>query len=76
MTDKKPILLIALGGNALIQKGQTGTADQQFENLNLPMKQIAELSRKYRVVITHGNGPRSEICCFSRRAVMKFRKCP
>jgi len=57
MTDKKPILLIALGGNALIQKGQTGTADQQFENLNLPMKQIAELSRKFRLVITHGNGP-------------------
>jgi carbamate kinase len=57
MTDKKPILLIALGGNALIQKGQTGTAEQQFENLDLPMKQIAELSRKYRIVITHGNGP-------------------
>jgi len=57
MNDKKPILLIALGGNALIKKGQTGTADQQFENLALPMKQIAELSRKYRLVITHGNGP-------------------
>lgn len=57
MTDKKPILLIALGGNALIQKGQTGTADQQFKNLSRPMKQIAELSRKYRLVITHGNGP-------------------
>ncbi|MBW2199169.1 MAG: carbamate kinase [Deltaproteobacteria bacterium] len=49
MNDKKPI--------ALIKKGQTGTADQQFENLSLPMKQIAELSRKYRLVITHGNGP-------------------
>ena len=57
MTHKKPILLIALGGNALIQKGQPGTADQQFENLSLPVKHIAELSRKYRLVITHGNGP-------------------
>jgi carbamate kinase len=57
MTGQKPILLIAFGGNALIQKGQTGTADQQFENLSRPMKQIAELSRKYRLVITHGNGP-------------------
>lgn len=57
MTDKKPILLIAFGGNALIQKGQAGTTDQQFENLRLPMKQVAELSRKYRLVITHGNGP-------------------
>jgi carbamate kinase len=57
MTDKKPKLLIAFGGNALIQKGQAGTTDQQFENLSLPMKQVAELSKKYRLVITHGNGP-------------------
>ncbi|UCF92246.1 MAG: carbamate kinase [Desulfobacterales bacterium] len=53
----KPIVLIALGGNALIQKGQKGTAEEQFENLQLPMRQIAELSKKYKIVITHGNGP-------------------
>ncbi len=57
MTDKKPILLIAFGGNALIQKGQPGTASQQIENLKLPMKQIAELSKDYTLIITHGNGP-------------------
>ena len=53
----KPLILIALGGNALIQKGQKGTAEEQFANLQLPMRQIARLSRRYRVVITHGNGP-------------------
>jgi carbamate kinase len=53
----KPLLLIALGGNALIQKGQTGTAEEQFANLKLPMRQIARLSRNHRIVITHGNGP-------------------
>ncbi len=53
----KPIVLIALGGNALIKKGQAGTAEQQFKNLELPMKQIARLSREYKIVITHGNGP-------------------
>ena len=57
MRNKKPILLIAFGGNALIQKGQTGTASQQIENLTLPMNQIAELSRDYTLIITHGNGP-------------------
>ena len=55
--DKKPILLIALGGNAMIQKGQTGTVEEQFENLKVPMTQIARLSRDYRIIITHGNGP-------------------
>lgn len=54
---KKPILLVALGGNALIRKGEEGTARQQFENLKVPVRQIARLSQRYRIIITHGNGP-------------------
>lgn len=50
-------LLIALGGNALIRKGQAGTIGEQFENLKVPTRQIARLSRRYRIIITHGNGP-------------------
>lgn len=53
----KPLMLIAFGGNALIKKGQKGTHKEQFINLKLPMRQIARLSRKYKIVITHGNGP-------------------
>jgi len=53
----KPIMLIAFGGNALIQSGQKGTAEEQFENLKLTMGQIAKLSKNYKIVITHGNGP-------------------
>ena len=53
----KPILLVALGGNALIRKGQRGTAEEQFENLRVPISQIARLTRDYRIIITHGNGP-------------------
>ena len=56
-TPKKPILLLALGGNALIRKGQEGTIEQQFENLRVPIKQIAKISQDYRIIITHGNGP-------------------
>jgi len=54
---KKPILLIALGGNALIKKGQKGTTRQMLDNLQVPIRQIAELSNDYRLIITHGNGP-------------------
>jgi carbamate kinase len=56
---QKPLVLIALGGNALIQKGQKGPAEEQFANLKGPMRQIARLSRDYRIVITHGNGPQA-----------------
>lgn len=53
----KHTLLIAFGGNALIRKGQVGTIDEQFANLKSPMRQVAELSQHYKLVITHGNGP-------------------
>ena len=53
----KPILLVALGGNALIRKGEEGSVAQQFKNLVLPIRQIARLSQDYRIIITHGNGP-------------------
>jgi carbamate kinase len=56
-SPKKQTLLVALGGNALIQKGQEGTIEQQFENLSVPVAQLARLSRHYRLLITHGNGP-------------------
>jgi len=54
---RKPTLLVALGGNALIRKGEKGTVAQQFKNLAIPIRQIARLSQKYRIIITHGNGP-------------------
>ena len=53
----KPTLLIALGGNALIRKGQQGTIAEQFENLRVPIRQIAALTSEYNIIITHGNGP-------------------
>jgi carbamate kinase len=57
VSPPKPVLLVALGGNALIRKGQKGTIQEQFENLRVPMRQIARLTESFRIVITHGNGP-------------------
>lgn len=54
---QNPILLVALGGNALIRKGEEGTVAQQFKNLAVSIRQIATLSQDYRIIITHGNGP-------------------
>jgi carbamate kinase len=51
------IPLVALGGNAFIQKEQRGTAEEQLGNLEVPMRHLAQLCEKYRLIITHGNGP-------------------
>jgi carbamate kinase len=56
-SDPKPTLLVALGGNALIRKGQQGTIAEQFDNLRVPVRQIASLIPAYNIIITHGNGP-------------------
>jgi len=54
---QKPVLLVALGGNALIRKGQEGTLTQQLQNLAVPIRQIARLSATHKIIITHGNAP-------------------
>lgn len=51
-------LVMALGGNAIQQAGQRGTAAEQLANVGEAMRSVADLAdRGYRVVLTHGNGP-------------------
>ena len=50
-------LVIALGGNALIQAHQLGNFEQQLNNVTKACKEIAVLAKKTPLVITHGNGP-------------------
>ena len=51
-------VVIALGGNAILQRGQRGTYEEQMENVMKTAKQIVDIIEKgYEVVITHGNGP-------------------
>ena len=50
--------VIALGGNALIKKGQKGTIYEQFANTRRSTKSIVKMIKEgWGVVITHGNGP-------------------
>lgn len=50
--------VIALGGNALIKKGQKGTIYEQFANTRESCRSIVQMVKDgWDVVITHGNGP-------------------
>jgi len=52
------IAVIALGGNALIKKGQKGTIYEQFENTRQSTRSIVKMIKDgWNIVITHGNGP-------------------
>jgi len=48
---------MALGGNALLEKGKKGTAEDQIEASKKTIRQLKEIIEQNDVVITHGNGP-------------------
>jgi carbamate kinase len=50
-------IVIALGGNALLKRGQPMTAEVQRANVRVAAEAIAPLAQSHQVVISHGNGP-------------------
>ncbi len=58
MAGEKKTVVVAIGGNAITQSGQRGTAQEQVENIGHCCGLIADMAAAgYRLVITHGNGP-------------------
>ncbi len=50
-------VVIALGGNALLKRGEEMTADNQRKNARIAAEALAPLCEAHETVITHGNGP-------------------
>lgn len=59
MNDKKELIIVALGGNALLDSKSKGTIEEREAAAALTSKQLLPLFRnsKYNVILTHGNGP-------------------
>ena len=58
MGRQNPTVIIALGGNALSQKDESGTIDEQFAHARESLKGVMHFVKKrYNICITHGNGP-------------------
>jgi carbamate kinase len=52
------LVVLALGGNALLRRGEPLEFDVQRQNLQAAViGGLAPIARKHQVVITHGNGP-------------------
>ena len=50
-------IVIALGGNALLKRGERPDAATQIENVEIACAALAPLAVDHELVITHGNGP-------------------
>lgn len=51
------MLVIALGGNALLKKGEKPSLSVQLKNVNEAVRNIIPIIRKFPAAITFGNGP-------------------
>jgi carbamate kinase len=50
-------VVVALGGNALLRRGQDLTAENQRENARAACRDLAPVAAEHELVISHGNGP-------------------
>src|SRR5689334_9095358 len=50
-------VVAALGGNALLKRGEPLTAENQRANARVACKALAPLALEHELVISHGNGP-------------------
>jgi carbamate kinase len=50
-------IVVALGGNALLRRGEPAEAEAQRRNVEVAVEAIADLAAEHEVIVTHGNGP-------------------
>lgn len=50
-------VVVALGGNALLKRGEPMTAEVQRANVRRAASALAGLTRRHDIVVAHGNGP-------------------
>ncbi|CAE6895164.1 Amino acid kinase family [Vibrio sp. B1REV9] len=66
MIKKK--IVIALGGNAMIKRGENISFENQMKNINSAARFIAQLSHEYNIAIVHGNGPQVGLLALQNNA--------
>jgi carbamate kinase len=50
-------ILVALGGNALLKRGEPMTAEVQRANVRTAAQALAPVAEHHQLVLSHGNGP-------------------
>ena len=50
-------VVVALGGNALLRRGQPMTMENQRENVRQACDRLAPIAEQHELIISHGNGP-------------------
>ena len=67
---------MALGGNALLKRGQPLTAENQRRNVAIAAEALAPLAHDYQLVISHGNGPQVGLLSLQSAAYEEVEEYP
>lgn len=72
----KPTLVVALGGNAMLKRGEPLEASIQRQNIDTAARTIAGLTADWNVVLVHGNGPQVGLLALQNSAYGKVTPYP
>ena len=69
-------VVVALGGNALLRRGQPMTPDNQQENVRLACDRLAPIAEVHELIISHGNGPQIGLLALEGAAYTEVPESP
>ncbi|HET7429151.1 MAG TPA: carbamate kinase [Gaiellales bacterium] len=69
-------VVVALGGNALLRRGQELSAENQRENVRTACVALAPVASAHELVISHGNGPQVGLLALQGAAYQKVETYP
>lgn len=70
------LIVVALGGNALLQRGQPMTAEMQRNNIRIAAQALAPVARQHKLVLSHGNGPQVGLLALQQASYQQVEPYP
>jgi carbamate kinase len=69
-------VVVALGGNALLRRGEPMTTDNQRANVRIACERLAPIAERHELVISHGNGPQIGLLALEEAAYEEVPDAP
>jgi len=69
-------VVVALGGNALLRRGQPMTVENQRINVRLACDRLAPIAEQHELIISHGNGPQIGLLALEEAAYTEVPESP
>ena len=69
-------IVVALGGNALLKRGEPMTAEMQRTNVRTAARSLAPVAEHHQLVLSHGNGPQVGLLALQAAAYKEVEAYP